>query len=124
MSGTPVIVLRFTIDEQPFALPICEDATLGLTPREHMRIAELCGVRLGINALLEAVQEFYPPVLTALAVVAAERAGAKLDADAVFGGKSSLTFDAETEGPPPEAEPPSRSASPTSNPPASGGAPS
>ncbi len=29
MSGTPVMVFRFTIDEQPFALPICDDSTLG-----------------------------------------------------------------------------------------------
>lgn len=104
MSGTPVMVFRFTIDEQPFALPICDDSTLGLTPREHMRITTICGIR-GIVNLTAAIEQFDVAALTALAIVAAERAGAKPDVDAILDGKSSLTFDADdVAGPPPVVE--------------------
>lgn len=104
MSGTPVMVLRFAIDEQPFALPICDDSTLGLTPREHMRITTICGIR-GIVNLTSAIEAFDVAALTALAIVAAERAGAKLDVDAILDGKSALSFDADdAAGPPPVVE--------------------
>ena len=123
MSQT-VMVLRFTIDEQPYALPICDDATLGLTPREHRRISDLSGTR-GVAALADAVQAFDVPTLTALAIVAAERAGAKPDADSIFDGKSTLTFDADgPEGPFPAdaAEETTSTASGTASTPASSGA--
>lgn len=104
MSGTPVMVLRFTIDEQPFALPICDDSTLGLTPREHMRITSISGIR-GIVNLTSAIEAFDVAALTALAIVAAERAGAKPDVDAILDGKSALSFDADdVAGPPPVVE--------------------
>lgn len=104
MSGTPVMVLRFTIDEQPFALPICDDSTLGLTPREHMRITSISGIR-GIVNLTSAIEAFDVAALTALAIVAAERAGAKPDVDAILDGKSALSFDADdAAGPPPVVE--------------------
>lgn len=112
------MVVRFTIDEQAFALPLHNDVMLGLTPREHQFVDKLCGVRGGQN-LWDGLRDVYVPLLVALAIVAAERAGQKPDADAIYDGKSKVTFVYEDPDPPPvgdaDAAPPSTSPTPTTH---------
>jgi len=88
----PVIVLRVKIDAQPFSLAIHARPDLGLTPRELGRLKRLASGVAGTD-IFEALKVLDVEVIAALAVVAAERAGSSVDADAVFDGRAQLEID-------------------------------
>lgn len=82
MPDEPTAVLRFRWMEQEYALRLADDASLGLTPREHGRIRRLTG--LATQEWFEAFRKADSEVIAALAIVAMERAGQEPDVDAVM----------------------------------------
>ena len=125
MSTAALIwVIRFTVDGQPFALPMRMEPGIGLTPREHGAIRRATGLAGGEDILKNIQSE---DVLAVLCQVAAQRAGQTIDLDALLDGKVAFTYVVEEEesGDPPTnagaADAPQPATSTTR---AAGGAPS
>ena len=100
----PKVVLRFTVDEQVFTLPLEDRIGYGLTPREAGRLKALANGAAGTR-ILEAVVELDVEVLSVLAIIAMERAGSTPNVDAILDGKTLVgcDIDAGTPVPPPVA---------------------
>ena len=85
-------LFKFTIDAQEFTLPLHNEFSLGMTPREWMRIESLLGRPVGIEDFREAMVRGHYPTIIAAAIVAADRSGATLNADALLDGKCDFRF--------------------------------
>jgi hypothetical protein len=102
----PKVVLRFTVDEQTFSLPLEDRIGYGLTPREAGRLKVLANGVAGTR-IMEAVAEIDVEVLSVLAIIAMERSGATPNVDAILDGKTIVACDIEvapTSPPPAVAE--------------------
>ena len=91
----PKVVLRFTVDEQAFALPLEDRIGYGLTPREAGRVKALANGLAGTR-ILEAVVELDVEALSVLAIVAMERSGATPNVDAILDGKTIVACDIDS----------------------------
>jgi len=100
--SNPQVVIRFVVDEQSFSLPLLDQIGYGLTPREAGRVKRLAGGIAGTE-IIEAVSKVDIEVMTALAVIAMERAGATPNVEAILDGKVPVAVDIDTE---PVAVPP------------------
>ncbi len=96
------LVLRVRIDGQPFSLPLAARPDLGLTPRELGRLKRLASGVAG-TGIIEALQLLDGEVIAGLSIIAAERSGATIDADAILDGKATLEVDWENFASPPRA---------------------
>lgn len=91
-KSEPKSLLRFKLDEQEYTIPLVDEPGFGLTPREAGRVKVLASGTAGVG-ILNAVGSLDTEVIAALAIVAAERAGVKVNVDAVFDGKCVLEFE-------------------------------
>lgn len=104
VSGADPVVFRFLVDEQPFVVTLIPDDApgFGLTPRETGRLKRLAPGSTGL-AMWRALEVLDAEVLAALCVIAVERSGQVIDADALFDDKIKWRLDADEADP---ADPP------------------
>lgn len=102
--GDVFATLTFEIDGQAFSLPLRQDESLGLTPREHGNVRRQTGVS-GTVGIAEAIQQLDAEVMAALGVAAAKRVGVDVDFDAIADGKCEFapSIEVADSDPPPAA---------------------
>lgn len=94
-QGTPVLLMKFTVQSQGYELILTDGIGFGLSPREAGRIKSLTSTNVsGIDIIKEAGNADVE-VLAALSIVAMERAKQTPDIDAIMDGKVGLEVEVE-----------------------------
>lgn len=91
----PATIVRFTVEEQTYSLPLYDRVGLGLAPTEVGQVKRLCGQNVMGATLLQGVADLDSQILAALLVITVQREGGKIDVEKLFSGETEFEVDLE-----------------------------